>query len=223
VARIDAARFHAAMARLHLAAGRPADAWAATRTADRLVGPGRSFVQYALEAHAGVPEVCLALLERDGDDGADPAELRTTAAAGLRRYARAFPMARPRAWSASAGPAGRTAARPPPGAPGAGRSARPNGCACPTSWPGAHHELGRHLAAGERSSLGLDRAGHLERALAGFPGGRLRRRPAPRPGAHRVDLPVARGAAASAAARAAAPRPRARPRSPGDRGDRRCG
>jgi hypothetical protein len=32
----------------------------------------------------------------------------------------------------------------------------------------AHHELGRHLAGGERSPLGLDRARHLERALAGF-------------------------------------------------------
>jgi hypothetical protein len=32
----------------------------------------------------------------------------------------------------------------------------------------AHHELGRHLAPGERSPLGLDRAEHLERAAAGF-------------------------------------------------------
>jgi hypothetical protein len=32
----------------------------------------------------------------------------------------------------------------------------------------AHHEIGRHLDAGERSPLGLDRAEHLERALAGF-------------------------------------------------------
>jgi hypothetical protein len=32
----------------------------------------------------------------------------------------------------------------------------------------AHDELGRHLAEGERSPLGLDRDGHLERALDGF-------------------------------------------------------
>jgi predicted ATPase/DNA-binding SARP family transcriptional activator len=173
VARIDAARIHAAAARVHLAAGRPAEAWQATRTADRLVGPGPSFVQYSLEAHAGVPEVCLALLEQDGGGaaGVDPAELRTTAAAGvrrLRRYARTFPMARPRAliclgWS-----------RWLDGRPIAARRAWARAVReaerrrMPYELARAHHELGRHLAAGERSPLGLDRAGHLERALAGF-------------------------------------------------------
>jgi predicted ATPase len=173
VARIDAARFHVAMARQHLAAGRPADAWQATRTADRLVGPGPSFVQYALEAHAGIPEVCLALLERDGGGpaGVDPAELRATAAAGvrrLRRYARIFPMARPRAliclgWS-----------RWLDGRPAAARRAWARAVReaerrrMPYELARAHHELGRHLAAGERSPLGLDRDGHLERALDRF-------------------------------------------------------
>ncbi len=173
VARIDAARFHAAMARLHLAAGRPADAWQATRTADRLVGPGPSFVQYALEAHAGIPEVCLALLEPDGGGvpGVDQAELRATAAAGvrrLRRYARTFPMARPRAliclgWSAWLD--GRPAAARRAWARAVREAER---LRMPYELARAHHELGRHLAAGERSPLGLDRAGHLERALAGF-------------------------------------------------------
>jgi predicted ATPase/DNA-binding SARP family transcriptional activator len=171
VARVDAARFHAAMARLHLAAGRPADAWQATRTADRLVGPGPSFVQYALEAHAGIAEVCLALLERDGGAAAGTAELRAAAAAGvrrLRRYARTFPMARPRAltclgWS-----------RWQDGRQGAARRAwaravrEAERLRMPYELARAHHELGRHLAAGERSPLGLDRAEHLERALAGF-------------------------------------------------------
>jgi len=32
----------------------------------------------------------------------------------------------------------------------------------------AHLELGRQLAEGERSPLGLDRAAHLARATAGF-------------------------------------------------------
>jgi tetratricopeptide (TPR) repeat protein len=173
VARIDAARFHTAMARRHLAAGRPAEAWQATRTADRLVGPGPSFVQYALEAHAGIPEVCLALLEREGGGGpgVDPAELRATAAAGvrrLRRYARTFPMARPRAliclgWS-----------RWLDGRPAAARRAwaravrEAERLRMPYELARAHDELGRHLAEGERSPLGLDRDGHLERALAGF-------------------------------------------------------
>jgi predicted ATPase/DNA-binding SARP family transcriptional activator len=175
VARIDAARLHAAMARVHLAAGRPADAWQANRTADRLVGPGPSFVQYALEAHAGVPEVCLGLLEPDGPGGGapgiDPAELRATAAAGvrrLRRYARTFPMARPRAliclgWSAWLD--GRPAAARRAWARAVREAER---LRMPYELARAHHELGRHLAAGERSPLGLDRAGHLERALAGF-------------------------------------------------------
>jgi predicted ATPase/DNA-binding SARP family transcriptional activator len=173
VARIDAARFHAAMARMHLAAGRAADAWQATSTADRLVGPGPSFVPYALEAHAGVPEVCLALLERDGGGaaGVDPAELRATAAAGvrrLRRYARTFPMARPRAlvclgWSHWLD--GRPAAARRAWARAVREAER---LRMPYELARAHHELGRHLAAGERSPLGLDRTGHLERALAGF-------------------------------------------------------
>jgi hypothetical protein len=32
----------------------------------------------------------------------------------------------------------------------------------------AHYELGRHLDRGQRSPLGLDRAGHLDRARDGF-------------------------------------------------------
>jgi hypothetical protein len=32
----------------------------------------------------------------------------------------------------------------------------------------AHHELGRHLAAGERSPLGLDQTEHLDRAGSTF-------------------------------------------------------
>ena len=32
----------------------------------------------------------------------------------------------------------------------------------------ARHELGRRLAVGERATLGLDRAGHLERARSTF-------------------------------------------------------
>jgi hypothetical protein len=56
VARIDAARLHAATARMYATAGRPAEARQAIRTADCLIGPRPSFEQYALEAHAGVPE-----------------------------------------------------------------------------------------------------------------------------------------------------------------------
>jgi hypothetical protein len=94
VARIDGSRLHVATARRHLAADRPAEAWQAIQAADRLTGPGRS-VPYALESHAGVPEICLALLTTE-----DRPEVRAIAASGLRRlrrYARTFPTARPRA------------------------------------------------------------------------------------------------------------------------------
>jgi predicted ATPase/DNA-binding SARP family transcriptional activator len=171
VARIDAARFHAAAARLQLAAGRAADAWQATRTADRLMGPEPSFVQYGLEAHAAVAEVCLALLERGEQVAADPAELRATAARGLRRlrrYARSFPMARPRAltclgWSRWQDGRRRQAVR------AWTRAVREaERLVMPYELARAHYELGRHLRPGERSPLRLDGAGHLSRAAATF-------------------------------------------------------
>ncbi|HTE70557.1 MAG TPA: hypothetical protein VK942_17660 [Actinomycetes bacterium] len=170
-ARIDAVRAHVAAARFHLAVGRPADAWRATRAAADLAGPEPSFASCTLEAHAGIPEVCLALLERGKAVGVDPAELRATAAAGLRRlrrYARSFPMARPRAlvclgWSHWL-----------QGRQGAARRAwtrairEAERLAMPWELARAHHQLGRHLAAGERSPLGLDRIEHLDRARSTF-------------------------------------------------------
>jgi hypothetical protein len=151
--------------------------------------------QYALEAHAGIPEVCLALMERDGGStgsgerqanagasGPAPAELRATAAAGvrrLRRYARTCPMARPRAlvclgWSRWLD------ARPAAARRAWAKAVREaERLRMPYELARAHHELGRHLTAGKRSPLGLDQAGHLERARAGFQaigcGGDLRR------------------------------------------------
>jgi hypothetical protein len=171
VARIDAVRGQMAAARFHLAGGRADDAWGATRAAAALAGPEPSFAPYTLEGHAGIPEVCLALLERGAPAGVDPAELRATVAAGLRRlrrYARAFPMARPRAlvclgWShwlhGRHGAARRVWNR------AIGEAER---LAMPWELAHAHHELGRHLAAGERSPLGLDRTEHLDRARSTF-------------------------------------------------------
>jgi hypothetical protein len=171
VARIDAVRVHVATARFHLAAGRTADSWRAVRAAADLAGPEPSFVQYTLEAHAGIPEVCLALLERSEPSGVDPAELRETAAAGLRRlrrYARSIPMAQPRAlaclgwwyWLKNQhGAARRAWAR-------AAQAAER--LAMPWELAHAHHELGRHLDVDVRSPLGLDRTGHLEQAKSTF-------------------------------------------------------
>jgi predicted ATPase/DNA-binding SARP family transcriptional activator len=170
VARIDAARLHAATARLHLAANQPTRAWEAARVANQLMGSRPSFEQYALEAHAGVAEVCLALLEQNADSP-DPSELRATAAAAvhrLRRYARTFPMARPRAliclgwhtWlTGHTGTARRAWAR------AVRESDRLH---MPYELARAHHELGRHLTPGQRSPLGLDRTAHLAHAITGY-------------------------------------------------------
>jgi hypothetical protein len=101
----------------------------------------------------------------------DPVELRATAAAGLRRlrrYARSFPMAQPRTlaclgWSywlrGRRGAARRAWMR------AIGEAER---LAMPRELANAHRELGRHLAAGERSPLGLDRTEHLDRARSSF-------------------------------------------------------
>jgi predicted ATPase/DNA-binding SARP family transcriptional activator len=179
VALVDAARLHASAARIHLAAGRPGEAWDAIRTVHRLIGLRPSFEQYALEAHAAVPEVCLALLELHraglGDAGAavgpGPVELRSTAAAAqhrLDRYARTVPIARPRAlicagWAAWVDDRPRAARRAWVRAVHEAQR-----LAMPYELAWAHEQLGRHLAPGRQSHLGLDRAGHLEQASAGF-------------------------------------------------------
>jgi hypothetical protein len=171
VPTIDAVRFQVAVARHHLAAGRPDAAWRSVRAAAALAGPEPSFHPYTLEAHAGIPEVCLALLEGGGAPGLDLAELRATATAGLRRlerYARIFPMARPRAWLCQGAwqelegrrrPALRSWAR---AVEAAERLAMP----WELAW--GHRELGRHLGPGERAPGGLDGPALLERAAAGF-------------------------------------------------------
>ncbi len=96
-ARIDAARLHTAAARLHLAAGRRDQAWQAVRAADQLIGARPALAQYGLDAHAGVAEVCQALLELTPPAGADVRAVEAAAVRRLRRYARTYPMARPRA------------------------------------------------------------------------------------------------------------------------------
>jgi len=171
VPAIDAVRFHVASARHHLTAGRPEGAWRSVRAAAALAGPEPSFHPYTLEAHAGIPEVCLALLQAGGAPGVEVAELRATADAGLRRlegFARTFPMARPRArlcqgaWQALEGrrrAALRSWAR---AVEAAERLAMP----WELAW--GQLELGRHLGPGERTPGGLDGPALLERAEAGF-------------------------------------------------------
>jgi hypothetical protein len=168
---VDAVRLHVAAARHHLAAGRAEEAWRSIRVAAGLAGPEPSFHPYTIEAHAGIPEVCLALLQAGGAPGVEVAELRATADAGLRRlegFARTFPMARPRArlcqgaWQALEGrrrAALRSWAR---AVEAAERLAMP----WELAW--GQLELGRHLGPGERTPGGLDGPALLERAEAGF-------------------------------------------------------
>jgi predicted ATPase/DNA-binding SARP family transcriptional activator len=178
-ATMNAARLHAATARLHLAADRTTDAWQAIHTADRLMGPRPPFEPYTLEAHAGVTEVCLTLLElhchTHGSPGRarapDSAELRATAAASLsrlRRYARTYPTALPRTlicvgWDAWLGGRPGTAGRA-----WASALREAKRLQMPYELARAHYELGRHLTSEERSPAGLDRASHLELAMTGF-------------------------------------------------------
>jgi tetratricopeptide (TPR) repeat protein len=167
MAGVDAARWHALRARLHLAAGDPASAWQAVRTADSLLGPRPSAEQYALEAPAGIAEVGLVLLDRDPA----AAGLRTLTVAAVRRlhrYAQRFPMARPRALlcqgllavaDGHAGRARRAWVR---------AAAEAEALGMPYELARAHEELGRRLPPGRRSALGLDRSGHLALAATGF-------------------------------------------------------
>jgi predicted ATPase/DNA-binding SARP family transcriptional activator len=194
---VDAVRYHVAAARFQLAAGRTPDAWRETRTAAGLAGPEPSFATYTLEAHAGIPEVSLALLECGQPPGTDPAEPRATAAAGLRRlrrYARRFPMARPRALACLAW-SHRLQGRPAAAARAWARAIREaDRLAMPWEQANAHRELGRHLRADERSPLGLTGAEHLDRARSTFEALGCRAEPAgstpvvvrgPRPGSGR--------------------------------------
>jgi predicted ATPase len=171
VPRIDVVRSHLADAHFQLATGRPADAWRFARLAFNLAGSEPSFTPYSLEAHAGIPGICFALIERNEPASVAPDELRSIGAGGLRRlrrYARSFPMARPRAlayagwrqWLEGNHDAGsRIWTR-------AVREAER--LAMPWELAFAHYQFGRHLAAGEQSPLGLDPAQHLNRARSTF-------------------------------------------------------
>jgi tetratricopeptide (TPR) repeat protein len=168
---IDTVRFHVAVARHHLAAGRPDAAWRSVRAAAGVAGPEPSFHPYTLEAHAGIPEVCLALLQAGGAPGAEMAELRATAAAGLRRlegFARTFPMARPRAWLCQGAWQALEGRRRPALRSWARAVEAAERLAMPWELAWGQLELGRHLGPGERAPGGLDGPALLERAEASF-------------------------------------------------------
>nr|BFE73027.1 hypothetical protein GCM10020092_063280 [Actinoplanes digitatis] len=115
-----------------------------------------------------MPEICLALLELGGEH---PAELRSTAAGAtrrLRRYARRYPMARPRALLCR-GRQARLDGRAAGARRALARAAREaERLRMPYELARAHEELGHDLSAGQRSPLGLDGAEHRRLAIAGF-------------------------------------------------------
>ncbi|MFB9316994.1 ATP-binding protein [Cryptosporangium minutisporangium] len=163
---VDAARLHVATARRQLHCGETSAAIRELRIADGLADAPSPSVPYALEAHAGMLDVCLTLI----DHGA-PAELRAMAAAAhrrLRRHARTFPVARPRALLgvgrlAESGGRSRTARRA-----WVRAAAEAERLGMPYEVAGAHDALGRHLGGEARSALGLTRTQHLNRALADY-------------------------------------------------------
>jgi hypothetical protein len=167
VPTIDMVRTHLATARFQFAARQPANALRAMQTADELAGGEPSLTQHTMEGQTGVPEVSLALLERSEPAGTDLAKLHATATRGLRilrRYARSFPMATPRAltcqgWCHWLESRHRIALRA--WAQAVQESER---LAMPWELARANYELGRHLASNERSPFGLQGTQHLDQA-----------------------------------------------------------
>ena len=138
IAAVDAVRFRVAAARFQLAAGRTPDAWREIRAAASLASPEPSFASYTLEAHAGIPEGCLALLEW----ASLPAWTRPSCGpprppgcAGCAAMPAPSPWPGLGRWPAWVGRTGSRAAMAPPAEPGRGPSGRPSGSPCPGSWP----------------------------------------------------------------------------------------
>jgi eukaryotic-like serine/threonine-protein kinase len=172
----------------------PAAERAATAALD-WIGRTQPIVNYSLEGYTGAAETFLALWERGGFRwGSEQRELERQArqaCGALRRFARIFPVGRPRSWL-SRGWLARLS-----GHPARARSSWRRGLreaerlAMPYEQARVHMEIGRHLEVGDPS-----RREHLARAEEGFA----------RLGAA-VDAATARGALAVVPGRARATRP----------------
>ncbi len=165
------------LAEVHRARGDRAAAREAADEALRLIGKRPPIVSYTLEGYAGAAETYLDLWDRAGGGRSTPEARRLAGAArravaALRRLARVFPVARPRAWLH------RGSARWLAGSPGPARAAwrrslrAAEGLAMPFEQALALHEIGRHLgpeSPGRRESLGkaiaiFDRLGAVDEA-----------------------------------------------------------
>jgi tetratricopeptide (TPR) repeat protein len=130
---------------------------AADRAA-RLIAQSRPMAVHPLEGYAAVAEVYLTLWEANDHQAARPAQ---QACAALRRLARVFPIAQPRAWLWQGSVEWRA------GRPKCARQAWQKSLAAaerlamPYQQGLAHYELGRH-------ATGVDGPHHLERACAIF-------------------------------------------------------
>ncbi len=145
--RVEEKRARSLLARARLRLGDAAAAWSAAEAAARLSAGSPPTMPHSLTGYASVAEVTLALWERELEAGAEAAARR--AVRELERYARAFPLGRPRArlargrlaWLDGRVQAARRADRE------ALRAAR--GLGMPLEEALAHGQLGRHLESAD--------------------------------------------------------------------------
>jgi hypothetical protein len=131
----------------------------AAQRAARLIAQSQPFAVHILEGYASVAEVYLTLWEAGDHAAARPAR---QACAALRQYARAIPVARPRAWLWQ-GLGAHLSGHHRRGLAAWRKSlAAAERLAMPCEQGRAHYQLGRHLPPGDPSRLAhLTRAGEI--------------------------------------------------------------
>jgi len=129
------------------------------RRAARLIAQAQPTAFHIIDGYAGVAEVYLSLWEAGDPAAARPAR---QACAALRQYARAIPIARPRAWLCE-GLAAQLAGHHRRALAAWDKSlAAAERLAMPCEQGRAHHQIGRHLPAAHPSRLAhLTRAGEI--------------------------------------------------------------
>jgi tetratricopeptide (TPR) repeat protein len=159
-ARADEIVIYGMLALAHLRRHDQEQARLAAQRAASLIAESRPAAAYLLEGHAGVTEVYLNLWIAGDHAAARPAR---QARAAMRRFARTFPTARPRAWLYQ-GLAAHHAGRHRRALAAWHRSLKAaERLAMPYEQGRAHYELGRHLPPGHPA-----RRAHLSRACEVF-------------------------------------------------------
>ncbi len=164
--RVEEKRARGLLARAHLARGDADAAWLEAEQAAHLSAGSPPTMPHSLTGYASLAEVTLALWQRalregDGEDAGRLALAARRAVRELERYARRFPVGRPRALLAR----GRLAwiDGSPAAARRAGREALSTARALgmPLEEALAHGQLGRHLEAGEARAEHCEQASNL--------------------------------------------------------------